>query len=341
MKDGKTMAGWNLKSGEITEYIVTEDKIWSLFNFVFSDGSKKRNTYKYGLIKALLDIVFNGAVVKTGIYYSYRDIFARFAENYWNLVAKYSLKQMRPDGKSIYSKVEKIIREAIQTNNIISILEFEMLDDNIKNKIISKVTAECRNCVIGALYEDFDGIIYSFDIKGSGIIINPCMHEFMLKYKSELERLNYYSWARFLEKVNDDNVLIKVIDKLELATPHRENLAIYREILRHEFEENVCFYCGKKLIKGVHVDHFIPWSFVKDDKLWNFVLSCPTCNEKKNNKLPTRDYIVKIEERNKKMKMSKEIIVQRDFELYTDDLLLRMWKYAKISGLKEFSNIVR
>ena len=68
-------------------------------------------------------------------------------------------------------------------------------------------------------------------------------------HKAELEKLNYYSWAKFLEQVNDDNSLIRVIDKLELATPRRENLSVYREILRKEFEEDTCFYCAKKYIR--------------------------------------------------------------------------------------------
>lgn len=51
------MAGWDLKYGTITEYNINEDRIRSLFNFVFSDSSRKRNTYKFGLIKSLLDNV--------------------------------------------------------------------------------------------------------------------------------------------------------------------------------------------------------------------------------------------------------------------------------------------
>lgn len=47
----------------------------------------------------------------------------------------------------------------------------------------------------------------------------------MFKYKSELERLNYYSWARFLEQVNDDNALIRVIDKFELAILKRADIS--------------------------------------------------------------------------------------------------------------------
>ena len=55
------MAGWELKGGTITEYNINEDRIWSLFNFVFSDSSRKRNTYKFGVIKFLLVNVFNGS----------------------------------------------------------------------------------------------------------------------------------------------------------------------------------------------------------------------------------------------------------------------------------------
>ena len=330
------MAGWDLKKGDITEYVVSEDRIWELFNFVFSDSSKKRNTYKFGLIKSILDNIFNGIDSQNGVYFSFEDIFSRFAENYWNLVVKYGIKQMRSDGRSIYSKVEVILMEAVAENKILGALEFESIEQTKKAQIIDKVKKECKRCVVGALYSDFDGIIYSFDLKENGITLNYCIYEFMLKYKSELEKLNYYSWARFLEQINDDNALVRVIDKLELATPQRADLSVYREILRKEFEEDTCFYCGKKLANKIHVDHFIPWSFTKDDKIWNFVLSCPTCNTRKNNKIPKRNMLSVIEDRNRKIQLLDNHIVEVEFERYSDDLLPRMWKYAKLSGLKEW-----
>lgn len=332
------MAGWNLKNGSITEFNVSEDRIWSLFNYVFSDSSRKRNTYKFGLIKSLLDNVFNGQATELGIKYTYEELFSRFAENYWNLVVKYNLRQMRRDGKSIYSKVESILLSAVEENRTLALLEFESLDESTKLSIIKKVTMECKKCVIGALYEDFEGIIYSFDLSETSITLNYCLYEFMLKYKVELERLNYYSWARFLEQINDDSALVKVIDKLEVSTPKRENLSVYREILRREFEENTCFYCGKRLQREIHVDHFIPWSFIKDNKIWNFVLSCPTCNIKKNNRVPNKSYLVKIEKRNQKIQLVQNTIIQEEFETYSDDLLKKMWDYAKLSGIKEFIN---
>lgn len=330
------MAGWNLKRGTITDYNVNDDRIWSLFNYVFSDSSRKRNTYKFGFLKSILDNIFNGQKMETGIYYSYEELFGRFAENYWNLVVKYDLRQMRRDDKSVYSKVELILREEANRNPVLEMIEFESIDEETKHRIIRNVTNECKRCVVGALYEDFDGVIYSFNLKEDGLIVNYCVYEFMLKYKAEIEKLNYYSWARFMEKINNDNALIRVIEKLELATPKRKDLSVYREILRREFEEDTCFYCGKKLKRAIHVDHFIPWSFVKDDKIWNFVLSCSTCNEKKNNRVPEKDYLLRIENRNKKMKLIDNKVIETDFVGYTDDLIVRMWNYAKMSGLKEY-----
>lgn len=330
------MAGWKLKCGSITEYNLSEDRIWSLFNFVFSDSCRKRNTYKFGLIKAIVDNIFNGKVINTGVYFSYKEIFGKFAENYWNLVVKYDLRQMRRDGKSVYSKIETILQEEVAKNSLLAIMHFDSISVEIKGRIIKKVTSECKKCVVGALYEDFDGTIYDFDLKGNGITLNYSIYEFILKHKTEIERLNYYSWAKFLEQINEDNALVRVIDKLELATPRRGDLSIYREILRREFEVDKCFYCGRKLQKSIHVDHFIPWSFVKDDKMWNFVLSCSTCNERKNNRVPSQDYLIKIEERNKKIQLSDNFLVQMDFSEYTDGLLQRMWYYAKRSGLKEY-----
>ena len=156
--------GWNLSQGELTRYHVALDHYWAYFNYVFSDASSKRNTYKFGFIKSLLDNAFNGMENSEGIFFSYSQIFARFAENYWNLVVKYDLRQMRSDGKSVYSNVEKILKEAVD-NSVCAFLEFSSLDVMKQSSVISRVASECRKYVVGALSNDFDGVLYSFDLK--------------------------------------------------------------------------------------------------------------------------------------------------------------------------------
>ena len=53
------MAGWDLKKGCLVKYIVSEDELWSLFNYVFSDSCRKTNTYKYGLIKSICNQIYD------------------------------------------------------------------------------------------------------------------------------------------------------------------------------------------------------------------------------------------------------------------------------------------
>ena len=329
------MAGWDLKQGEVNLIPISEEQLWSKFNFVFSDASAKRNSYKFGLIKSILDNLLNCTIVDDKFVLYYHDIFAKFAENYWNLVLKYHLRQMRPDNKSEYSKLEQILFEVKKEFQIPDSVPFDSLDIVLKETITLKVQKECKKNVIGALYSDLEGIVYGFDLKQDYLVFHPAAYPFLMKNKMELERLNYYAWAKFLETVNDDNVLIRLLDKLELALPQRQNLDVYRHVLYKEFEEQYCFYCGRKLTGTAHVDHFIPWSFVKEDKLWNFVLACPSCNTKKNNKLPAQNFVEKLENRNRQIVLASDFS-RKQFESYRQGLISHLWQYAYCAGFKEY-----
>lgn len=330
-------AGWELKNGEILDFEATDEKYWSLFNFVFGSGAKKTNTYKFGLIKSLLDNLLNVEETPNGLYLSYHDIFKKFTENYWNLVIEFGIWQM----KGGRSKIETILNSEFNKTLLPYTVVFTSLHKEQQKKIISKVSKSCRQYVMGALYSDFEGTLYSFRLTDEGIYFAPKAYQFLLQYKMDIEKLNYYAWAQFLEKINSEEKTTRLINKLEMAVPKRNNLSPYRELLRREFEVDTCFYCGKKLKSGdIHVDHFIPWSFIKEDKVWNFVLSCGNCNEKKNDKLPPPFLISKVILRNDKILLLKKTLVIEDFKSYSKDIIPKMWDYAKMGGLKIYENPV-
>lgn len=352
---------WNSKSGSLNPSSISDDEYWSLFNFVFSESCHKTSTYKFALLKSILDNLLNNTPDENGQLIFYSDLFAKFAECFWNLVVKYHLHQQKPTGEGKTSKIEQIFNEATAKNPLLENLEFASIEENTKSKLIQKVQAECRKYVLGALYGDFGGKLYGFDQNGNFITLSQSAYEFLLKYKIELEKLNYYAWAKFLEKINEENVLFHLLSKLELSLPERTPLEIYRNILFSEFEECNCFYCGKKLGAKIHVDHFIPWSFVKEDKLWNFVLSCPECNIKKSNILPPQNTIARILKRNRiilnasddrnnskinlaaksekfcqtrKIAETNSTFIKAHFKNYNENLIPRLWQYAKFSGFR-------
>ena len=152
------------------------------------------------------------------------------------------------------------------------------------------------------------------------------------KHKLAIEKLNYYEWAKYLEKINDDSVMDHLLTKIDKSS-ERENLSIYRRILFEEFENESCFYCGKKLSNDgqkVHVDHFVPRAFIKDDKMWNLVLACPTCNLQKNDNLASIIYLEKLLDRNKKIILMNE--KAKDMGTYSAQNLRAVYYWAKING---------
>lgn len=333
------MPGWNLKPGNLKSQNTSEDELWSLFNYVFSDSCRKTNTYKFGLIKSICDQIYDSVYDGFGYPISFEKIFYKFTENYWNLVNRYKLKQMSYNGKSDVSKIERIICNVVANYEIPDNVSFQSLSESERKAIVRNVTQECKRNVIGALYNDFRGKLYGFDLNGDGVVLGEAPYYFISKYKMEIEKLNYYFWARFLEKVNDDDVLVRVLEKLELATPQRKDLSLYRDILYLEFQQNCCFYCGEKLKDNIHVDHFIPWSFVKSDNLWNFVLSCPKCNIKKKDSLVGGTYLTMIERRNDEISTNQGLrspLIMKEFQSYSSGLLDRIWAYARISGFNEY-----
>lgn len=333
---------WDSKSGGLNLSSISDDEYWSLFNFVFSESCHKTSTYKFALIKSILDNLLNNTPGENGQVIFYSDLFAKFAESFWNLVVKYHLHQQKPTAEGKTSKIEQIFGEAVKINPILENLEFASIEEKTREKLIQKVQAECKKYVLGALHGDFSGKLYSFDQNENFITLSQNAYDFLLKYKIELEKLNYYAWAKFLEKINEENVLFHLLSKLELSLPERSELELYRKILFFEFEECNCFYCGKKLSGKIHVDHFIPWSFVKEDKLWNFVLSCPQCNIKKSNILPPQSAIKRVQKRNRIIleevsitpSLPDSFFIQSQFKNYDETLIPRLWKYAKFSGFK-------
>lgn len=68
-----------------------------------------------------------------------------------------------------------------------------------------------------------------------------------------------------------------------------------------------------KLQKNKLAYHFIPYSFVKDDRIWNFVLSCLTCSVKKYNRVLSQNYLIILENRYRKIQLLQNTDIKKGF----------------------------
>ena len=333
---------WDSTSNEVPFISLSEADVIAIVNRALSGNAARTSTYKFAFFKAILDNVFN--VDLDTMYLSYDSIAFRFTEIYWNLVLKYGLKQMIAvtSGKitsverELYNFCDKYQFDYKEKNTI---FPFESLKSDLQLEVVKKVKAQMMNYVVGAFCGDTDDQFYHFNKKdkSEGITLNHDVYVALVKYKSVFEKQNYYEWIKYLEKANLEEDSYALANKLDAST-ERQNLNQYRNALQ-EFKQTTCFYCGRILKDASEtaspVDHFIPWSFVKDDKLWNFVLTCPQCNSAKSNILPDRQYFKFIKERNSKLCNVDLPIIKQDFKSYSYFKLEEMWHSAVFNGFED------
>lgn len=330
-------SGYDLQIGRYDERNVSEDELFSAILTVFSQKSKKTNTYKFALIKAILDNLYNA---DANLVISFDDLFLKFAAVYWTLVTKHHLHQQPVSEFYKGSNIEQILYKFKDDNSIPDDTPYQSLGDELLGKLVKIVKRDCSKYVIGALYQDTNKLLYSFDKQAGFIKLNPLMYMFLCKRKSVIEKLNYYHFAKFLEKIeSNSNHADGLLSKID-ESAKRTNLSFFLKILYEASEDRLCFYCEKELnldkkdkngVILIDVDHFIPWSFIKDDRLWNMVLSCPDCNKKKSDKLPSHQALDRLKNRN----ISLCECAEDQMKNYVESKLTDIYDYALKNGYNE------
>lgn len=259
--------------------------------------SSKDNTYKFALGKTLLDYcASNSPDGKTHII-PYDYLAGEFLKHYWYQRYRFRMKQDFHVNKTpvIIQILESIFGENPP-------YKFKNLDPEkmkrarelIRKKVFGS-TVKQKGMVVqrfqrigrGSSREEREDF-YTYDDGKEIISLNPNAHEFLRKNYRLLERALLAEWVLYLERANHGLPLLA--SKLSKEDAKRGSLRKYQDTLQERSSH--CFYCNNHLESdGIHVDHFIPWSYIFDNNPWNLVLSCVNCNCDKGDALPAEKFI--------------------------------------------------
>ena len=121
----------------------------------------------------------------------------------------------------------------------------------------------------------------------NSIEINSDLSNYLIKNNKILIDFSYWNLLQYLQVRNPNvpnigNKLIKPIIRGSLT-----NQRNFWNLVLKEIGTLKCIYTGKTLYVGTFdIEHFIPWSFVSHDQLWNLIPADSSVNSSKNNKLP-------------------------------------------------------
>lgn len=154
-----------------------------------------------------------------------------------------------------------------------------------------------------ALYEisintfDLKKPLYKF-IDNTKVLVHPTWAEYLKNNIALVEAWLSWNWLQYLQK-NNSNVpnLSEKISPTINRNPITKQIEFWDHIIKN-FEVR-CIYTNKKLtIDNYELDHYLPWSFVAHDKLWNLVPVTKDANRDKSDRLPqdsTLDAFIKLQ----------------------------------------------
>ena len=270
-----------------------DEELRRKFISILTKGNKS-NTYKFALARFLLD---HSHKPDSSCIVSFRDIAKKFLKYYWHQECKYRIRQ-NYDPKKIPSVVQ-VIRDVFKERMVGGYIPeyFEnMPQEEIKNaeaEIIKRVFGIGKKSQVVPRFQRLKGQppdrnlhirgtgdFYDYDVPSGQLEIKPEALSFFKDNYNVLTKAVFLEWSRFLEKIN---TLPRIIEKVESEVVRRRALTSYQSIFR---DQRDCFYCNRTLDeRQIHVDHFIPWSYIFEDEAWNLVLACQDCNLKKSDSL--------------------------------------------------------
>ncbi|AHJ29145.1 HNH endonuclease domain-containing protein [Nodularia spumigena CS-584] len=124
----------------------------------------------------------------------------------------------------------------------------------------------------------------------NAIIIHPDWVEYLEKNYTIVRGWVSWEWLNYMQQRNPS--IPNVVKKLFMPQ-QRDSLIkqtqYWKTILEHQ--DIKCIYSQIQLNKDeISLDHYLPWSFVAHDQLWNLIPTTKSVNSSKSNNLPSEKY---------------------------------------------------
>lgn len=267
-------------------------------NLLSASFNNTSATYKFYWLLAIIEAVENGeqAIMK-------KDLFARMISQAWFTVNYFHISFGKQDklqkAIEIIRQTEKIaidedrknVFSAIRsTTNPVTLDQLKHFDNQVPHWFLSPWFPGYQKSGIYEASLTFSNQCL-YQLRRDQIFINPDWIVYILENARIIKNFCYWNLVLFLQKKNPNvpdipNKVIKPAFRSSL-TPQRKG---FWNIVFDELKTVKCIYTGNQLTKAKYaVEHFIPYSFVSHNLIWNLLPADPSFNCSKSNKLPNLD----------------------------------------------------
>lgn len=206
-----------------------------------------------------------------------------------------NIANLKDDDKPeiVYATILEHLRNSKGIRSIISYFEryvpYRLLSPFFKNELKGKIDGNKKNLIIDiankSFLENSPVVFYCFPDKNT-IELHPTWFRYFKHNIAIVEGFCLWNMVNFLQKRNPN---IPNIGEKLFWVPEKRDLKKARKFWNIVFDSKSvnCIYSGQSINQtNYSIDHFIPWSFVTHDLLWNLVPIQKSINSAKSNNLP-------------------------------------------------------
>jgi hypothetical protein len=278
-----------------------------------------QNSYKFLFFLSLLDVLqgkhfnvevpisFQSLIVEMLVYAWYPHTYFKLSFGKQDQIAQ-KLTSLSPNiaqlEKAVTSRQQ--VRRVITSQNVTDVVShfrryvpFRLLKPFVEQELEPNIASkgnDLERVMPGLVNEYFESLkpLYRFDsteLKNcQSIIIHPDWASYLNQHQGILRGWASWKWLEYMQKKNPSTPAIA--SKLFMPTKRnslKNQTDYWRQIMKDS--ELRCIY-SQQLIdpNNISLDHYIPWSFVAHDQLWNLIPTSAVVNSSKSNKIPSDKY---------------------------------------------------
>ncbi|MCG6134536.1 MAG: hypothetical protein MET45_07710 [Nostoc sp. LLA-1] len=325
----------------------------------------RTNSYKYLYFLSLLDIVKRNNF-NSSLSIGFREIIVEMLANAWYPHNYFKLsfgKQDRID-KLLDSLIlditepilkftdtdKSLLRKTINQNNLTGIINyfkknvpFRLLRPFLLEKLHNfEVNYEVvlRTPEIANQYFDVYKPLYRFNSNiykdSDSIILHPEWIKYLKENYAIVRGWASWEWLNYMQQKNPSTP--NVVNKLFMPQ-QRDSLPEQKKYWKTvlEYRDIECIYSKILLNKNeISLDHYLPWSFVAHNQLWNIIPTTQSVNSSKSNNLPARKYFHDfVELQHRALTVAYENISKNQWLKYTESFVFDL----KVSQAEDLLNL--
>lgn len=250
------------------------------------------STYKYALLQALADLSVEREIDGEGRLHVPIDAIAgKFIEYYWRQALPYSTGEVLQQNTGSQAEVIRHVQESRARYR--GSLADALADTRHRQGLVRRVAGVVRKMPLWKL-QTVGNRVHEFlyrkeHFHDDRIVLLPGVAQAFREFHSLLTHLIRSGWVTQIQRIGANQVILGNTEDLPsfLFGLERQSLTRFRDVLR-EYQQDQCFYCGRRIRDDGELDHFVPWARYPLDVGQNFVLADKACNNAK------RDYLAAV-----------------------------------------------